>query len=371
MHGIWWELPGPATFTSLMIDSLRQGKSVVVGFPENYPPGLRQAVASLVSRDGQWHWRAIRLRDENEAHSPARVLARRFSHKLQGGHTTAAAIAGMEELSGCIVWIDDMTEELWPYWKSFLSEFALACRTLDSDYLPSLCVPVVGSVSNELPAREPNLDSRRWRGCVSRLDMLILISRLLEARRMPNLHRQIALAVSLELSAFDPLLAERLCESELEELIEPADLLREYARSKDWLDPIESNWALGTLDTMDGREIVHSAALSISGDERAVIRRVWRGQVGVLFPFIEEQRVRLLSELSSHLRLPMETDFGVLKDPLDLEIGHIFHQVRRVGLRKETRELLRLLKDMRHALAHLRPVAFSALSAKEVIRASG
>ena len=65
--------------------------------------------------------------------------------------------------------------------------------------------------------------------------------------------------------------------------------------------------AVNLLDNMDGLPAGVSAAaataifaLAVLGDADAVARRVWQGQVRVLYPFIEEQRVRLLPEVTGN-----------------------------------------------------------------------
>ncbi len=86
----------------------------------------------------------------------------------------------------------------------------------------------------------------------------------------------------------------------------------------------------------------------------------------MLFGFLEELRAVLIEELWPHLR-PLETDYGRSKDVRDLEIGHILYQVRGVRLPRDTYALLRALKDMRDALAHLEPVPADLLFKPEVL----
>ena len=99
------------------------------------------------------------------------------------------------------------------------------------------------------------------------------------------------------------------------------------------------DWALGTSSTVEGHQEPHPALEALVD---GIERRLWHAQVTVLFPLIEEHRLRLVARLRPHLRVPFETPFGVITDPRDLEIGHLLHQIRAFGLRasKGERELL-------------------------------
>lgn len=81
-------------------------------------------------------------------------------------------------------------------------------------------------------------------------------------------------------------------------------------------------------------------------------RRIWRGQVAVLFPFLEQERIDLLKSLKQLLRTPFHTKFGEVDDIWELELAHILQQVKaRVNL--DTKQRLQNLVSMRNTLAHL------------------
>src|SRR5262249_56154062 len=104
-----------------------------------------------------------------------------------------------------------------------------------------------------------------------------------------------------------------------------------------------------------GGEVVHAAALAAS-DEALLERRVWNAQVRILFPFLEHERVRLVPIVQPFLRLPVPTPKGMIYDLYDLELGEMYHHLRTSGLPQETKDRMAVLGEMRHALAHLKPV---------------
>jgi hypothetical protein len=95
---------------------------------------------------------------------------------------------------------------------------------------------------------------------------------------------------------------------------------------------------------------------------------VWNAQVRVLFPFLEQERVRLAPIVQPFLRLPVPTPNGMIYDLYDLELGEMYHHLRTSGLAQETKDRMALLVEMRHALAHLKPVPERCLYDGKLLR---
>ena len=372
MDHLWWRLPGPSGFLDRVVHELREGRCVVLALPEHAPDGLRPALYQRVATLDWWYWKVIDLAEEATQESPARLLHRLTS---PAGAARVADARGVAESPGFrrrLLWVEGVTAATWPRWYDFLGQYVEACRAV----LPAaervlFCVPVAGPPAARLPAGKEALSCLPWRGVAGRLDMALYLAQGLSGDPRPPLHRRVALAVGVELAGTDPRLGVELAGLGLSDLLQPGPLLRAVAQRRGWSarDCTAAHWLEGTLDDLEGAEYVHSAALAVAGREGDLRRRVWRGEVGVVFPFIEEQRLRLLEarEVRRHLRLPLETPFGRIDDPRDLEIGHIWRLTRRARLSPETDRLLEYLMEMRHALAHLEPVAPGHLLAAEVL----
>ncbi|WP_345207481.1 hypothetical protein [Fodinibacter luteus] len=111
---------------------------------------------------------------------------------------------------------------------------------------------------------------------------------------------------------------------------------------------IRPHWDLGLVELWDGRYRPVAAA-DPEGEERRVLR--WRAQVRLLFPYLEEHRVRILREF-----LPKALTVGVAPGFGDVwELGDMFGQGRRVGLSLATYDHLKVARDVRNDLAHGRP----------------
>ena len=85
---------------------------------------------------------------------------------------------------------------------------------------------------------------------------------------------------------------------------------------------------------------------------------MWRAEIAVLMPFIEECRQDLLVRHAKRLTVPFASSRGERIDSLlDLEIGHIEWQLAaRGGVKREEIEWVSTLKQARNSLSHLEPV---------------
>jgi hypothetical protein len=169
-------------------------------------------------------------------------------------------------------------------------------------------------------------------------------------------------AVATELAGTDPILAAILAKLDLQTLLAPLSLLGDHARRQGFNVAV----AARIEEVFDGERRRPSALAALAGDHAEIERRIWRAQVGILYPFIEVRRLDLVPRVRSLLDLPVETTYGRVSDPRELEVGQLVHFLRGRRVPRELWQLLNHLKDMRHALAHLKPVPVAALFAREL-----
>ena len=95
--------------------------------------------------------------------------------------------------------------------------------------------------------------------------------------------------------------------------------------------------------------------VAVLGDKKELQRRIWRGQVRVLLPYVEERRCQLLHQYQGIIKTPHTTIYGeVINDALQLEIGHIHYQFKNNRqIDYDTLDLTRTLLQIRNALSHL------------------
>jgi len=370
MDSLWWQMPGPARFLDRIDDDLRQGRNVVVPAPPHLSTELREAVGDRISRNDFWRWRRLELGDTSVrgASPPEFLLSELGGSTREVATASPRSVAGADALRGFVIWIDGLTVHNWPAWKSFLVEYEHARRNGHWD-APLLCAGLPGFIDSELGEAQIALVSRPWSGASDRLDMAMYASHLLSDRRLPRLHKRLLVSACTELAGFDHSIARVLATLSLESVLAPMTALLRIAGERGWVESMAGapEWSNGMMDELEGSRFVHSAAVALAGDAAEISRRVWRAEVGIVFPFIEEQRIELLEPLRGRLRLPIDTHFGRIEEPEDLEVGHLLWLARSLDVPRRTLRLLERLVRMRHALAHLEPVALTDLTSPEVL----
>ncbi|MFO0822574.1 MAG: hypothetical protein U0792_05545 [Gemmataceae bacterium] len=270
--------------------------------------------------------------------------------------------------AGDVIWVDGLDAARWPVWARFLAQYQHACHAREEDRRGLFCVPLVGSLPAE-PVADTALAVCRWGESLSRLDVMLHLDRLLPAAFPSPTLRRVAMAVATELGGADPQLGVRLATLGPDLLTDPVGILASHAAERGWTtaDLKRPAWHGGVVERLEGEERVNSAALAAGGDREGIQRRVWQGQVRVLYPFIEEQRVRLVQEVGRLIPLPVETTYGRVERAIDLEIGQLVHFLRGRRVPDQIWRQLVLLCDMRHSLAHLRPVPGRDLMSREFL----
>jgi hypothetical protein len=159
---------------------------------------------------------------------------------------------------------------------------------------------------------------------------------------------RIKAAVAVEVGAWDLALTERLLELSL------IDALRPDLCPAKWIDEQDTEASLH-LDTWGGDSTRHAAWL-VRNDKQGLAKRVWRGQLGVLFPWIEERRREVIARHRSYLRPTERTmpevdmlDWG----PIAIQLGNSD---------KGCPSAIKLARNIRNELAHGRPVAWPEIS---------
>ena len=369
MERSWWQLPGPSQFIEEVASDLRQGRNVIIALPNHHPMGLREAVNARVSLDDHWCWRSLRVTEwEDEIIHPATLLHQRFAPLLETSHQppSAHSLIKSERFIRHLIWLEGFTPPLWKRWKSFLEEYADLCRNKSEDERSLFCVSLTGVLVEELSGQDIALSVRTWRNITDQLDMSLYLSQLLPDNGIPKLLRRLRIAIVTELAGSDPEVSRMLIQLDLDSLLTPHSHLMEFAQRRGWNESVskQPQWHEGQFDILEGRLFIHSAVLVASGNANAEInRRIWRAQVGVLFPYVEEQRIWLLEELQNSLIVPFKTDYGVIDNIEDLEIGHILYQISNSTkqIRQDTYQLLHTLVAVRKEIAHLKTVSSKLL----------
>lgn len=298
---------------------------------------------------------------EHGGEDPVEFLTRR----LVVGAGGPASVARLMESDSCrdlVLWIEGVDRGRWGEWIEFLADYDRHARNARAGHL-LMCVDLGGErAACELPGLA-GVAGCSWIRVVDRHDAALFAAGLARGGGESGLLDGVRVALCTELGGTDGDLATRLVTADLETLVEPVLYLQDIGRTRGvtGLGTGRGNWQCGEWEYWDGGWRVNSCVAAVDGQAREIVRRVWKAEVGVVFPFIEEQRVEMVEVFRPLVRLPVDTGYGVIEEAADLEIGHLRYYARRSGLRGAVRRRVELLADMRHALAHLEAVGAEQL----------
>lgn len=356
-------MPGPARYLANVTRDLHEGRCVVLALPKTPPADLREAIRHRVRHGELGTWRDVSLDDRNRT-LPLAAMSEAFEVPDDDRWQSVATVA--DGCSGYIIWIDGLTHESLPAWRDFLSDFNHVIRARPIYHRPLLLVPLSGFDSSALPGADVALEVRPWRGVLGELDLGLYFAARLSESDAPPLRRAMVAALVRELARFDLELAESMLDWPLSSLLSPLEPLNRHASRRGWTAKSCASplWHDGMLDEIDGERVEHVAASAMRGDRRRVARSIWRAQLTTLFPAIEEQRALFVERFVGVLRAGVRQVLPELAqdDIFELELGQL---ARLVGKMRyfdyATRDRIRVLLDMRNALAHLEPVSFDML----------
>lgn len=108
-------------------------------------------------------------------------------------------------------------------------------------------------------------------------------------------------------------------------------------------------------------------AAAYLSDEAKLTVVLWEAQIHILFPFLEQERRRLILKYAAVLKrvLPIQDDFGnALTQPQDMEMRHMVYLRAEIypGMEPADRERLSLYHDTRNQLAHLKVLSWGVIA---------
>jgi hypothetical protein len=343
-----WELPGPRDFTRKATDRVSRGCNLLLAAPAFGGPDFRRALRTALSAD--WHWHEI---SGSTGRQPLELVAEVVGISQNSAPLTVAELARNELLVGSAVWIDGLSVEEWPRWRSFLTGFADAVRAQPETLRGVLMVCVRGEPLDRLPVEDVALSVLRWDDVLGELDVLLYVLAMMSRQVGPPTRTRLLASCIASVARWDLELADRLVNEEPRFALAPGPVLDELGRDRGWNATTEQTWAAGTCGTIDGRLEVHSAIASVRGEDMLIERRLWSSQAGVLLPILEERRQDLLPELRRYLRLPLVGSSGPVHDIQDLELGAIAFHLRGTAASAALKHRVQRLRDIRNRLAHL------------------
>jgi hypothetical protein len=363
-----WSLPGPAQFAEIIRTRVDRGNSVVVGLPGwavgdgGFCSGLLRAIdrgPDEIDDSGAW------------ARPLASLVADWFSiDDVEPGPDAPAALARHRILHGRVIAIRiPSDDEHSARWAGFARKFAAAARAVEIAERPRLILLSRKTCAAALAGSEPLVSDLWWWGVLDRLDTALHVrGRLAGGPGGSGGSDQLVRDAITEVAGFDLRLADHLAggwDGSYETL--PAELKRfgdsswppphalpeSLPHSSTALGvppaPLLPIWDQGLADRWDAFPVyLHACVVPSAADLRS---RVWRAQIRVLMPTIDEERARIEAWLRREVRaLPSN---GAVLEPGDLYTVLQDHPNLKTWRGGDRKRLIYWLRETRNTLAHM------------------
>jgi hypothetical protein len=219
--------------------------------------------------------------------------------------------------------VDAREPDLWRVWRPHLIEFVQASRNSlrPAWRRPRLCLAALDTEAGA--TLEAGLEVFVWSTQLRESDLLALVEEMDQPDVAYAVLRRLRRELILSEAGWDLDRALQLCSSKLAEL----------------LAPLSSSGKTGS-------------------EEKS---RIWKAQVSVLFPWIEEIRADLIRHHGNRLRADWWDGSARITSVEELELKHLRDQARKVLRNLGLSADLDRLVWLRNELAHLRPVSHAKL----------
>lgn len=365
-RGDFYELPGPSAFLDgIEADIQEEGGSVILNMGRLAPPGWREELNRRMGSD--WRWTPV---DANES-SPLAGLTKGVQSR-NNVIDSVESIYNLEGIEQRIFIIEPSDEAVANTWMEFLPKFADITRQQPR---LSRCSIVLSISSGPLKLMADNVMVKPYsfKGIVTPIDMLIYAYQHIPETPGNGVLRNLRAQLSMELSLWDFDLCKELAPLSAAALIEPDSILKRYAEKVGFQEMVseEDNDRLieaGARGLFEGEERFHSAMLVLGNDPKGIKQRVWRAQLRVLYPFVEEHRQKIITKYARLIKLPHTRKDGIKISSLqEMEIGDIkVNLYSNLQFHKKLKNFVRNLWIIRKDLAHLNVVSAKQLAERDL-----
>lgn len=352
-------MPGPAERVEELRLALESGLNVLLAAPPSRCKGLaaalldrvesacdatpRAALAAWSGRDHPVEPLAIAAEVAAALHAPSDVR-------------TLLDLAGCTDGGGvCVLDAGHLPREELPPWRTFIVDYAARCSIRPESQRLGICLITSDEHEADRSATRapPALNVQQLDGYVSRLDMMSWAARHAAAGGTP-IERSLRIAIAAAVAGGDPVCGAALAQERLSDLCRAekvAPVIAQLAHDAPRAEAI--------VDVVDGVGLADPASLSVD----QLSRRIWEGQVAVVFPRLEQCRaavveaLRVLRQAGDAERRRIELmEFRDLLDALRGRDSGVA-ETARASLHKYVRHC----KSVRDEIAHLWPLPVETL----------
>jgi len=344
----FWELPGPKRYLAGVCRSAYNGTPVLVEDPWE-PAGIAEAIERQLWAEGV-------LRVISLANSKTCRLADAVAGATGLRLARPAILAQAPELRDTVLIAS--TERESREWIADL-EAIVRARSVAAD--PKGVTLIAVALPSHKLWSDGIWEERPARGLLGSWDTAARAAATLAGDA--SIGRRVAMTVACQVGAWDLDLVDRLAALPLEKGMRPEKTLTDWVASEieRWRQ-VPRSWRHGTVDVWDGEIVTHALWLA-ANEPSSLGKRVWRGQVAALLPWIEETRCRVITLCQRILRpsagepgRPATDIEGLDWGPLLLQLSEAQDTTPGWVLR-----LARHMRRVRNELAHGRPATWPAI----------
>ena len=331
-HPDLWSLPGPRRFLNDIVDRLYRGRCIVLRDAH----GVGGVLAALETHIGAGSYLRLHSIDLRTADGLLTALNETLALDLR----SLAAVAVNEDTQSSVFLLHLADNRH----VAETNAFVRACRlrpNTNAAVVVAACTTPLDDLGDE------HWDCVNAVGLVGPLDGMAFAA--VHGNEADSLPARIKAAVAVEVGAWDLGLTEKLLDMSVQKAVRP-DLFPDQ-----WSDAGDEA-AVQLVDSWGGEPARH-AAWMIRNDLSGLRKRVWRGQLGVLFPWIEERRREVIARYRVHLKVTDRT----MPDVELFDWGPISIQLKNSA--KGCPPAVQTAREIRNELAHGRPVPWPPISA--------
>ncbi len=350
----WETLPGPGEFLRQLHSDLLEGASVLLEVPQKLPLPVAEFLSCRLH--SRFRWTPLTV----TADRPINCVRHALADKSRATLTSPEKLYEIEGFDSRIFYLNELEQQQIPVWIDFLIEFAHV-NTMQNLLERSAFVLRLPSGASVQCKEDLLLVHRRWDDVVDATDALLMAHRAIRssAGTSSPLQRDLKATLCVELAQWDMDLCESLSHQHITTLLQPSAILTKHARDMGWdavhLDVSEPRlWECGIMQTFGGHKRLHHGWHALHEEHDELRAAVWRAELKVLFPFAEEQRLKVIRRYRRFLHIPHKRKDGtILSELSDFELSDIDFQFwSNTNVPRRLRDFVHDLWLLRNSLAH-------------------
>jgi hypothetical protein len=299
--------------------------------------------------------------DAAEQETPESLIRNELPQAM-GVENLFSLLAGARDL----LVVKHVRKETWPGWSKFIDAYhrhvsAAKLRVVDVSRFLVLATAVEAELARSSVVTVRHL---RYQGFISIADTERYCQRLLASNGHSLIEQQVAASIVAHIALWDMEIADRLCDKALSDILAPTKLLQGLAQARKWKPESEIGWHTGTENEIDDEKCPSSVLLALRSDLIELNQRIWRAQLKVLFPFIEQRRNLFIDIVRRHVSfLPPQIN---LADTEFAKLGHYIRENMPLGEQERYgvfQQIASAFGTVRNELAHRSPASAESLQA--------